>query len=206
MFLIQVYYYLWPKLKDSLQSKINQPMLTTKHIFLYVSFLCLSLSSCSQSSSPMAKTKVQFIPGSNQSAPTVINYSTSNGKMDMFYLREGNWTKYEVFPSPSLSIKGPVNLEYIAGSPGALPSLFASNGAGEFEFFYLQDNQWLKNELLPAGKVSLNAKKVMVEFTPAMGGRTAFVSAYSPNGKEFAFYEMNEGKWTKNTTIDQTLD
>ncbi len=181
-------------------------MFTKKNIFLYVSFLCLSLSSCSQSPNQGSKTKVQFIPGSNQSAPTVINYSTSNGEMNMFYLREGNWTKYEVFPSPKLSIKGPVNLEYIAGGPGALPSLFASNGAGAFEFFYLQDNQWLKNELLPAGKATLNAKKVMVEFTPAIGERTAFVSAYSPNGKEFAFYEITDGQWTKNTTIDQTLD
>ena len=182
-------------------------MLTKKNILLYISFICLSLSSCSQSSSPAAaKMKVQFIPGTSQSAPTVINYSTSNGEMNMFYLREGNWTKYEVFPSPKLSISGPVTLNYIDGGASALPSLFASNKAGAFEFFYLQENQWIKNELLPAGKVSLNAKKVTVEFTPAIAGRTAFVSAYSGNGKEFAFYEVIDGDWVKNTTIDQTLD
>jgi len=179
-------------------------MFAKKNVFLYLAFICFSLSSCSQA--PSSQTKLQFLPGTAQSAPTIITYNTSNGKMVQHYLREGQWTKYDAFPSPKVSIKGPLNVKYLPGGPGELPSLFASNNKGAFEFFYLQDGVWKKNDLLPAGKASLNSKDVHVEFTPSIAGNLAFISAFSADGKEFSFYEIKDGAWVKNTSIDQTLD
>jgi len=204
MFNVEGYYYLREILRIRSNPQTNQPMFIKKNIMLYLAFIGLSLSSCSQA--PSNQTKVQFVPASNQNAPSVITYSTNSGDMILHYLSEGTWSKYDVFPSPKLSIKGPLNLEYIPGEPGAFPSLFASNDKGDFEFFYLQENQWISNDLLPQGKVKMNSKKVTVEFTPAIGPRTAFVNAYSADGKEFCFYEMVDGKWVKNTNVDQTLD
>jgi len=166
----------------------------SKHVVACVALLCTAAFMTAQSD-----TRMQFFPATDNHYAGLNVYSTTTGEYNQYFVENGEWVKNKFIPQPKLSIKGgDYRMDFIPGTNLQYAGLFVySRNSGEFELFYLENNEWKSNGLFPKSKITFNDKKVIIEMTPAKGQEVAYLTVYSVDGERFGLYYVDGIKWVK---------
>lgn len=144
--------------------------------------------------------RMQYFPANEIHYSGLHTYSVETGDIQQYYVSENVWVKNDNMGQPDISITtGNIRMEFFPGDTNALPGLFVySTRTGEFESFYLKDNEWILNDNYPKGKSSISSKELRIDFTPATLNALAYITAYSTDGSEFEMLYVKDGKWINN--------
>ncbi len=140
--------------------------------------------------------QVEFLPATDIHLAHVNYYSEAEG-IEQYYLEDAKWVKNSYIPSFEETDKFKnINLQYIAGNDVNPPQLFVySQTTGDFSFYFLHDNAWLFNNNLPSGKIKMNSKNIVAQYTQADIGTSAYVFSYSLEDSQIQLLGINENGW-----------
>ena len=165
--------------------------------FKYVLVLVLITFSLSTVSS-QSDTRIEFFPATDNFLPSVNVYSSSEGTLEQYYVQDGSWTLNKNVGSPDISIKGEdYRFQYTPETSDVMADLFVySVESGEFQFFSLKGNEWKENSLMLKGKASLNSNNIRMDYSPAVGNNSAFITAYSVDDNQLSVLQLVDGAWS----------
>jgi len=147
--------------------------------------------------------RVQYFEASESHYGGLFTYSTITGKLSIYYAQDDMWLKEPLISSPKLSIPGSdFRMQFLSGNSTTLPGLFVySTTSGAYEFFYLEDNLWKSNILLPTAKSNLSSKKLRMDFKPAIDGISDYIAIYATDKKEFEIVYLSRYIRAPNTLV-----
>lgn len=165
--------------------------------FKYVLVLVLVTFSLSIVSS-QSDTRMEFFPASSGYSAMVNIYSSSDGTLEQYYVEDGSWTLNKNVGTPEITINGAnYRFQYTPETSEVMADLFVySVESGEFQFFSLKGNEWMENSLMLKGKASINSKNIRMDYSPAVGNSSAFITAYSIDGNQMSVMHLVDGAWS----------
>jgi len=151
-----------------------------------------------QLSAQKNESRMIILPASSNYSSSILKYNTKTADIHFYNVENNQWIINARIKSPKLTIKGSeFRIESTQGDSLAFPSLFIyAIDTGEYEFFYLKDEVWLKNPYLPNGNVNINSKDLRINFTKGTAESVAYVSGFSTDGKEVSVLKISNDTWT----------
>jgi len=143
-----------------------------------------------------SETRMEFFPASEDYLPLINVYSNS-GAIKQYYIKDGAWILNENVGSPNITIKGDdYRFQYKPEAKDSKAGLFVySTQSGEFQFFYLDGEEWQENPYLVKGKVILDSKNIRMNYSRGNSNNAAFISAYTVDGNQMSVLQYGDDGW-----------
>jgi len=184
---------------------LNSNALLNLMVLLVVAFVSPSCNKGGGTVVHSDQWKVDFVPANVEAGLyAALNvYSSKTGEFYQLYANEGKWNKNPNFPQPPINMKkGDLHMEYMAPSLQQLPGLcIYSADSGEWQQFYLQNQEWKVNTSFPQPEITLPKGDLRIDFVPGSPTSLAGLNVYCARTKQFEMFYLNEGKWVINESF-----